>query len=154
MIIERCFWNVQHCERRGESISKRGEGHIPSQARPEAASAAPVLSARAFITTPTPVPLTQHEELYTGREERCVQVHRDRKQSDDGGGEAGRDPHQTRTAERKDPPIWSEACCFIFQQNSFSTDIFRDFYCQALTVICCMVFMSAPHLKVLEDAFK
>lgn len=107
-----------------------------------------------LFTTPTPVPLTQHEELYTGREERCVQVHRDRKQSDDGGGEAGRDPHQTRTAERKDPPIWSEACCFIFQQNSFSTDIFRDFYCQALTVIYCMVFVSAPHLKVLEDAFK
>lgn len=51
-------------------------------------------------------------------------------ESDDGGGKAGRDPHQTRAAQRKDPPIWSEACYFIFQQNSFSTNIFRDFYSQ------------------------
>lgn len=31
-------------------------------------------------STPTPVPQTQHGKLYTGREERCVQAHRDRKQ--------------------------------------------------------------------------
>lgn len=45
------------------AADERGEAHVPCEARPEAA-----------------VPQMQHKEPYTGREERCVQVHRDRKQ--------------------------------------------------------------------------
>lgn len=65
--------------RRGESISKRREGHIPSQARPEAASAA--------LNPNTSSPNATRETVHRkGGEVRSSTPGQETGESDDGGG--------------------------------------------------------------------